>query len=189
MNRPVELPSTAKNILLTGRPGSGKTTLIEAIFRRFAADAGGFITGEIRERGVRMGFRITTLDGHSAILAHVNSRSPVRVGKYRVNVSDFEKLALSAIEDAVERKRIVVIDEIGRMEMASSAFCQAVLHALDAGSIVLATIQQHSHAFADRIKKRKDVALFQISSENTDALATAIENRIAKVLQRGRGAS
>lgn len=170
MNRSAGVNSPAKNILLTGRPGSGKTTLVEAAVRKFAADAGGFVTGEIRERGVRMGFRITTLDGPTAILAHVNSQSPVRVGRYGVNVSDFESLALPAIRNAMERKRIVVIDEIGRMEMKSDGFCQAVRNALDASPIVLATIQQHTQSFTDQVKKRKDVALFQISPENRNVL-------------------
>jgi nucleoside-triphosphatase len=184
MSRP-ELGSAAKNILLTGRPGSGKTTVVEAIVRRFAADAGGFVTGEIREKGIRTGFRITTLDGRSALLAHVNSRSPVRVGKYGVNVSDFERLALPAIENAVQRKRLVVIDEIGRMEMTSDAFCQAVRDALDARPIVLATIQQHTQSFTDQIKKRRDVALFQITPGTRNVLAAAIENMMSKMLQSG----
>jgi nucleoside-triphosphatase len=103
-----------KNVLVSGRPGVGKTSVIEAVAREFPQVAGGFTTSEIRERGVREGFLVTTLDGKSAMLAHVNFRGRVRVGKYGVDVPAFEQLALPAMEDAILRRRIVVIDEVGK---------------------------------------------------------------------------
>jgi nucleoside-triphosphatase len=95
-----------KNVLVTGRPGVGKTSVIEAVAREFPQVAGGFTTSEIRERGVREGFPVTTLDGKSAVLAHVNFRGRVRVGKYGVDVPVFEQLALPALDDASLRRRI-----------------------------------------------------------------------------------
>lgn len=95
-----------KNVLVTGRPGVGKTSVVEAVAREFPQAGGGFTTSEIRERGVREGFRVTTLDGKSAVLAHVNFRERVRVGKYGVDVPAFEQLALPAMEDAILRRRI-----------------------------------------------------------------------------------
>jgi nucleoside-triphosphatase len=59
-----------KNILVTGRPGVGKTSVVEAVAREFPQAVGGFTTSEIREHGVRQGFRVTTLDGSSAVLAY-----------------------------------------------------------------------------------------------------------------------
>ena len=72
--------------------------------------------------------------------------------------------------------------------MKSDAFCQAVRNALDASPIVLATIQQHTQSFTDQVKKRKDVALFQISPENKNVLAAAIENMMTRMLHSGGAA-
>src|SRR5215472_2695325 len=112
-----------KNVLVTGRPGIGKTSLVEAVARKFLQVAGGFTTSEIREHGIRNGFRVTTLEGKSAILAHVELSGWVRVGKYTVDVSTFERLALPAWQDAILHRQMAVIDEIGKMELTSKLFC------------------------------------------------------------------
>ena len=81
-------------ILLTGRPGCGKTTLIRRVLANYRGDAGGFYTQEIREGGVRKGFEIITLDGDRGILAHVDFPGKQRVGKYRLDPDTFERLAI-----------------------------------------------------------------------------------------------
>jgi nucleoside-triphosphatase len=96
-----------KNVLVTGKPGVGKTSVVEAVAREFPQVGGGFTTSEIRWRGVRKGFRITALDGKSAVLAHINLAGRVRVGKYGVDVPAFQPLALPALEDAVFRSRLL----------------------------------------------------------------------------------
>ena len=99
--------------LLTGKPGTGKTTLIKKAIAGMDNRAGGFFTEEIREHGIRQGFRIVTLDGQDAVLAYINLKSPYRVGKYGVDRDNLEKIGVSAIERAVEYCDLVVIDEIG----------------------------------------------------------------------------
>jgi len=115
-----------KNLLVTGRPGIGKTSVVEAAARELPHVAGGFTTSEIREHGVRKGFRVTTLDGESAVLAHIDLTGRVRVGKYGVDVPAFERLALAALQDALIHRSVVVIDEVGKMELASKLFCDVV---------------------------------------------------------------
>ena len=72
-----------KNIFITGFPGRGKTTLIIEIIKDLKLNAAGFYTKEIREKGMRKGFKIITLDGKEGILAHLNVKSPYRVSKYK----------------------------------------------------------------------------------------------------------
>jgi nucleoside-triphosphatase len=175
-----------KNVLVTGRPGVGKTSLVEAVAREFPQVTGGFTTSEIRERGVREGFRVTTLDGKSAVLAQVNFRGRVRVGKYAVDVPAFEQLALPALEDAILRRRIVVIDEIGKTELASKLFSQVVEKALDSPAIVLTTIMERPHPFADQIKRRTDVAIFELTAQNRNQLAGTISEMIREELRQDR---
>jgi nucleoside-triphosphatase len=173
-----------KNMLVTGRPGVGKTSVVEAVAREYPQVAGGFTTSEIREHGVRQGFRVSTLDGSSAVLAHVDFSGRVRVGKYGVDVAAFERLALPALQDAILRRRMVVIDEIGKMELASKLFCDVVQQALDSPAIVLASIMERRHPFADQIKRHPDVVMFEVTVENRDDLPSTITAMIGEELQR-----
>jgi nucleoside-triphosphatase len=108
------------NILVTGRPGIGKTTLIRSVLHALDLEAGGFYTSEILDDGRRVGFSIDGLHGESGVLAHVDHESPFRVGKYGVNAEDLERVGVAAIDAALERSRLIVMDEIGRMERRSS---------------------------------------------------------------------
>ena len=175
-----------KNLLVTERPGIGKTSVLEAVAWEFPDIAGGLTTSEIRGPDVREGFRVTTLDGKSAVLAHVNFRGQVRVGKYGVDVPAFEQLALPAMDDAVLRRRIVVIDEIGKMELASKLFCHVVEKALDSPAIVLATIMERPHPFADQIKRRTDVVILEVTAENRDLLPGTITAKIRDELRQNQ---
>jgi len=175
-----------KNLLVTGRPGIGKTSVVEAVAREFPQIAGGFTTSEIREHGVRKGFRVTTLDGKSAVLAHIDLSGQVRVGKYGVDVPAFERVALPALQDAMLHREVVVIDEIGKMELASKLFCDVVHRALDSPAIMLATITERPHPFADQIKCRTDVVIFELTVENRNQLPGTITARIREELQPNR---
>src|SRR6516165_7920561 len=75
-----------KNLLLTGAPGCGKTTVLERLVEHLGdLRLARFLTLELREHGHRVGFEAVGLGGHRAILAHVRFRSPVSVGRYGVD--------------------------------------------------------------------------------------------------------
>lgn len=162
------------NLLLTGAPGSGKTTLIQRSLERYDGRAGGFTTQEIRIDGARAGFEIRTLDGGYGVLAHIHQASLVQVGKYGVDLGVVENLAVPAVLQAVEQGWLVVIDEIGPMEMRSQAFCRAVGVALDSESRVLGTIVKRGDALVEQIKQRPDVRLLEVTRANRDARVDAI---------------
>ncbi len=166
------------NILITGKPGIGKTTLIKELIQKLGKKAGGFYTEEIRKNGVRTGFNIRTLDGKAGILSSVDIKSPHRVGKYKVNLSDFEKITLKAIKDALINSKIVIIDEIGPMELFSKEFKEIVLNALDSPSHVIATIKSKSSKFIDRVKSRRDIILYNL---NEIEMSTVINNILLDV--------
>ena len=113
--------------LLTGKPGTGKTSLIKEVVSRVKGKAGGFYTEEMRRGGVREGFRLVTLDGHSAILAHINIHSPYRVSRYGVNIEGLDQIGISTLREAAQQCDLIVIDEIGKMELVSVDFKEAVL--------------------------------------------------------------
>ncbi len=154
------------NILITGRPGVGKTGLIKEIAQILSQKAGGFYTEEIRKSGERSGFRIKTLSGKTGVLSGIDIDSPHRIGKYKVDLAEFEKVALPAIEDALAGSRVIIIDEIGPMELFSQKFKQIVLQVLDAPNPVIATIKLKGGKFIEQLKSRCDVKIFELRPDN-----------------------
>jgi len=152
--------------LLTGRPGTGKTSLIRQVVAGIKGRASGFYTEEIRSRGIRQGFRLVTLDGQSAILAHVDIHSPYRVSKYGVDIDSLDRVGVSALRRAAEECNLVVIDEIGKMELFSDNFRKTVLDIIDSGKRVLGTIMLNPNPWADRIKHQPQVNLITVTRDN-----------------------
>jgi nucleoside-triphosphatase len=157
-------------ILLTGSPGCGKTTLIRRVVSRLRGEVGGFYTQEIREGGVRQGFQIITFDGQEGILAHKSIDSPRRIGKYGVALETLEAVGVAGVQRAILGQALVVIDEIGPMEMLSDAFCRAVLDALNGDVVVFGSVVKRSTPFSDRIKARPDVTVLDVHPGNRDTL-------------------
>ncbi len=168
-----------RNILLTGRPGIGKTTVV----RRFVAlhsnkHLSGFYTDELREQGRRTGFRIITLDGATGILAHQEAKSRFRVGKYRVNVEEFEALVLSRLDARIRNLDLFIIDEIGKMECFSQSFIASVRSLLDSPTPVLATVAQKGAGFIGEVRSQSDVTLIQITTQNREKLPQQLSRMI-----------
>ena len=152
--------------LLTGRPGTGKTSLIKQVVAELKGKAGGFYTEEIRDRGTRLGFKLITLDGQEAILAHVNFPSRYRVSKYGVDVDSLDRVGVSALRQAARQCDLVVVDEIGKMELFSANFREAVLEIIGSGKRVLGTIMLVSNSWADAIKRQPQVNLVEVTRTN-----------------------
>ena len=166
-----------KKILLTGRPGCGKTTLIKRVVDELALPAGGFYTEEIRQRGERVGFKIITLSGEEAVFADVDFRTPQRLGKYGLDLAALETVGVEALRTAVRGRQLVVIDEIGPMEIRSPVFCDVVNDALDSGEPILGTITARSFPFTNAIKKRHDVTLIEVRPNNREQLALELPGK------------
>ncbi|OLC30791.1 MAG: hypothetical protein AUH81_19310 [Candidatus Rokubacteria bacterium 13_1_40CM_4_69_5] len=165
---------------MTGRPGVGKTTCLRRVMERLALPAGGFFTEEIREREQRVGFALVTLRGERAILAHVRRPGVPRVGKYGVDVEVLDRVGVPAIHDAVRQRALVVIDEIGRMEMTSATFRQAVEAALASGVPVLGTILRPAHPWADAIKRHAAVRLIEVTPANRETVPEQLADLVAR---------
>ena len=164
-----------RNLLITGLPGTGKTTLVMRLVERLRPlKAAGFYTEEIRIGGTRIGFEIVDVRGIRTLLSHVDMFGVRKVGRYGVDVPGFEQY-LDTVPFLSPHTDLVVIDEIGRMECLSGKFNRLVVDLLDAPVMVVATIALHGGGIIDPIKKRADVQLYMVTKENRDGLVDEIE--------------
>ena len=176
------------NLLISGRPGVGKTTLIQRTLEQLpGVEVGGFYTSEITQNGVRAGFSIKDFKGKEGLLAHVRlNGSNNRVGKYGVNVKDIDKIAVSAIRGALGKSDVLVIDEIGKMELCSRAFRRAVIQALDSDTPVLGTLQTSGDPFLERIRARPDLQIMAMTERNRDGLRRELLEEVGRMVDHAR---
>ena len=161
------------NFLITGHPRVGKTTLVKKLVSRFGHLAlTGFYIEEIIERERRVGFRAVALNGSSVVFAHRDFRTDPdrRVGHYGVRPDVLESLVLSHLDPLRKRADLVIVDEIGKMELLSVRFRESVIRALDSEVPVLATTARKGTGMIKKIKTRPDVVLFELTPRNRDVL-------------------
>ncbi len=164
-----------KNLLVEGRPGVGKTTLVRrAVGRPLSGKAAGFFTREKREGKRRTGFEIETLDGRRGVLASTDGRAGPRVGRYRVNLRDLEEIGAASIEEAIGDCEILIIDEIGTMELLSGRFRAAIVKAFDSEARIVATVRTEGRAFAESLKKRSDTRVIELTESNREGVLESV---------------
>lgn len=131
---------------------------------------GGFYTREIRDGNRRVGFSVETFSGASGILAHVSHKHGPRVGKYGVDTAEFERVGVTGLEEAVLAADVVLVDEIGKMELTSQRLRTTLLRVLDSPKPVLATVMAYTDPLVDALKTRPDVQLIEVTPSNRDSL-------------------
>jgi nucleoside-triphosphatase len=180
----LSVPGEPPRLLLEGRPGVGKTTALARVVELLRAEGGsvtGFLTRELREGGARVGFTLETLDGRRGVLAHVRVRGP-RVGRYGVVLDDLERLAIPAMHADAD---VVVVDELGKMELASVAFRDAVIALFERSVAVVATVHAHRDPFTDELKRRPSVAVLRLTRSNRNELPSTIASTLRTGEKRG----
>jgi nucleoside-triphosphatase len=180
---------------VTGSPGVGKTTIlletVEALEKK-GYKIGGMLSKEAREHGVRVGFEIIDFETKkSGWLAHVRQPKGPQVGKYKVNLADLESIGAVAIRNAATNAQIVIIDEIGPMELHSSAFKDAVTEALESGKPVIGVIHERAKdSLINSIRKREDTLIIQVTHSNREEIHSLLIEKVNQLLrEKGQNSS
>jgi nucleoside-triphosphatase len=169
---------------ITGKPKIGKSTIIKEVIRSLKAEGiavGGMLTSDIHdEGGRRVGFSIEDIStGEKGILAHVHlHQSGPKVGKYTVNLTDLDAIGAHSINNALAQSepRIIIVDEIGPMELKSRRFIDAVETAMISDKHLIVSVHQRSeHGLVRRI--RSTFEILEVTAENRDELAAVIIDR------------
>ncbi len=172
------------SIVLTGRPGVGKTTLILDVISALGPRVGGMVTSEIRKCGHRVGFSITDVaTGRSGILAHIHQTVGRQIGRYRVCVADLDSIGVAAILNAVSDPAVslIVIDEIAPMELVSPKFVPAVEHAIQCGKPLLISTHAHTdHPLIHDIRRQFDLVRVKLS--NREDLTATLAHKVDTLL-------
>lgn len=177
--------------LITGQPGVGKTTLVRKICAKLGEQnkLQGFYTEEVRENGQRIGFDVVTMDGTRCILARekpMDNLHRPKIGKYSVYVEDFENLTLPLIKSHGQSQHLMILDEIGKMELYSKRFQAAVHTLLLQKQLLLATIPSQTRQpipLVEQLRSSPSALLFQVTKANRDGLVNEIAEHIIKALR------
>lgn len=164
-------------IIITGKPGCGKSTLIEGLIGEFRhRRVAGLATPEIREHGRRTGFEIRDLaSGAREVMASERFREGPRVSKYCVSVPNIDKI-LDRFMESLPKAELVFIDEIGKMEFYSNRFKEVLDEVFASGKTVVATVglpfvkQFRDRAEVYRLEGRADTILEEIKNKVEQSL-------------------
>ena len=160
--------------LITGLPGIGKTTLVFKVLEQIAPEQiAGFYTSEVKFRGRRVGFELHDLGGECRLLAHTTIDSPHRVGKYGVDTKGFDEFIIR-LEMRASNARLIVIDEIGKMELFSRRFRELIRHFLKTDKELLATVSLKGGGLIKEIKQKSDVHIIEVTRQNRDNMIHTI---------------
>eukprot|EP01100_Stratorugosa_tubuloviscum_P013841 TRINITY_DN7117_c0_g1_i2.p1 TRINITY_DN7117_c0_g1~~TRINITY_DN7117_c0_g1_i2.p1 ORF type:complete len:174 (+),score=55.26 TRINITY_DN7117_c0_g1_i2:67-588(+) len=170
-------------ILLTGKPGIGKTTVIQNLIQLLENDnrrISGFYTKEIRSQEGRIGFEIITTQGVCGPLARIASKNettlcPFIVGKYFVDIHSFEQICLPTLEIKQDID-LYIIDEIGKMELLSQQFNNAIDRLFNSGKSIIATIPEKGSYYIQSLKQRGQLIL--VTQENRSSLFSIIHQQL-----------
>jgi len=170
-----------------GLPGCGKTTAILKIITSLRRKKlAGFYTQEIREADVRKGFRWRCFDGTEGILAHIDIKSPFKVGKYHVDVGGFEKSVVPVLDIDKTNADLFIIDEIGKMECLSEKFVAAVRRLFASDKSVLATVAQKGAGLISEIKSYPGTKLFNLTHQNRAKIIAEISQILSLLENRSK---
>ncbi len=176
-----------RHFFVTGPPGVGKTTIILKtvdILRKMGFKVGGMLSREVRHAGIRIGFEVIDLEtGQKGWLAHIDQPEGPRVSKYGINLKDLENIGAGSILRALNNAQIIVVDEVGPMELHSQMFKKAVAQAINSEKPVLGVVHYRARdSLIGQLRKRDDIEILEVTHGNRTYLHNLIIEKVAQFL-------
>ena len=171
-----------KNIVLvTAPPRTGKSTLIKKIVEQMGEqNFCGFFTEEILKEGERVGFKVKELNGVELVFAHVDIVSSYKISKYNVDIEGFEKFVAGFFQK-ISRDKILVIDEIGPMQVLSPLFREKITKLFNTPVAMLGTVFLDQHAWLDKVKRSDKIDLVNLTTQNRNTIVQPIVEKISTI--------
>lgn len=168
-----------KNILITGYPRSGKSTILNKLIVNIDNKLG-FVTNEVLKNGEREGFELKTHKGDVLMFANVNFKSKYKVSRYYVDLDGLNKV-IAEVKD-FNNNTFLFLDEIGQMQLFSQKFKNLVYKYLNSPNICIATLSKiYQDEFIENLKKRDDIILLEINEENRVEVEKYIKDLLKKI--------
>lgn len=166
-------------LLLSGEPRVGKTTALKKIIEMIGKDnCIGFYTEEICDELDRIGFDCVSLDGTRIRIADINLNSDTKIGRYGIDIVAFENFIMQIISNSFSSNKIIVIDEIGPMQLLSTKFKEQLNNILNGSNYVIGTIFYKEHPDIDEIKRIPGIKIYALTKDNRNGVLEKIFHEI-----------
>ena len=182
---------------VTGLPRSGKSAVMEKVVSMLSEERrdemrargddvaaakllGGMRCEPVVENGERVGFKcINFQTGEEAVMAHKSIDSRTRVLGYGIDPEALDRVAVPAIQEAMDDYEVLVIDEIGKFSVESEAFVEVVRKAMEVDKPTLLTLHKKSrHPLLQDIRRRDDARILEVTPVNRALLPYKIHKLI-----------
>ena len=170
---------------ITGLPRSGKSAVMQKVVEMMVNDRteeirargesmadvliiAGMRTEPLIEDGERKGYRcIDIVSGEEAVMAHKDIDSRNRVFGFGIDTESMNTVAIPAIQHAMDKAEIIVIDEIGKFSVESEEFVKIVRAALELDKPTVMTLAKKSrHPLLQDIRRRDDGRILEVTPVN-----------------------
>jgi nucleoside-triphosphatase len=175
-----------KNLFITGRIRSGKSTLLRTMLEPLLHITGGYFVQRLFIDGESRAFRLADItkesylpDRHVKDLAGINDLIAVMGQEKCFNYDTFRTIGVDSLTKACRQKQIVVMDELGRIETRVPEFMQAVFETLDSDIPTLGVIKKESNPFLDQIRARADVDIIDMDNYTADLARNQVQHFLA----------
>lgn len=173
---------------ISGAWGARKTETLESIIRMLSdedIEVGGMVTEPIMEDNRRVGFQVMDWSTkEKAVFAHLDLDSPTEIKGYGVNLDSLNEVGVKAIKDAAKEKEVVLIDEIGKMQVESEKFKEVVSKIFEIDKPLIITFEKKSrNTLLQDLRRRDDVRMLELTDVNKNLLPYKVVELIKEELE------